>query len=101
MFEKATANLLEISKLLVELLKSSSTEERKRLRNEIENLEHVGDNVTHEILNQLSLSFITPFDREDIHELAVVLDDIADFINGVSSRIIIYKIEPADITPEI
>ena len=101
MFEQATSNLVEISKLLVEMVKATSTEERKRLRNEIENLEHVGDNVTHDILNQLSLSFITPFDREDIHELAVVIDDIADYINGVSSRIIIYKIEPADITPEV
>lgn len=101
MFEQATSNLVEISKLLVEMVKASSTEERKRLRNEIENLEHVGDNITHDILNQLSLSFITPFDREDIHQLAVVIDDIADYINGVSSRIIIYKIEPSDITPEV
>ncbi|MFM9945296.1 MAG: DUF47 domain-containing protein [Bacteroidia bacterium] len=101
MFEQATSNLVEISKLLVEMVKASSTEERKRLRNEIENLEHVGDNITHDILNQLSLSFITPFDREDIHQLAVVIDDIADYINGVSSRIIIYKIEPDNITPEV
>lgn len=101
MFESATSNLVEISKLLVELVKATSAEERKRLRDEIENLEHVGDTVTHDILNQLSLSFITPFDREDIHELAVVLDDIADYINGVSSRIIMYKVEPSDITPEV
>jgi len=101
MFEKATGNLKQISKLLVEMVKTSSTEERKRLNSEIENLEHIGDNITHEILNQLSLSFITPFDREDIHQLAVVLDDIADYINGVSSRIIIYKIEAVDITPEV
>jgi predicted phosphate transport protein (TIGR00153 family) len=101
MFEQATGNLVEISKLLVEMVKATSTEERKKLRNEIENLEHVGDNITHDILNQLSLSFITPFDREDIHLLAVVIDDIADYINGVASRIIIYKIEPSDITPEV
>lgn len=101
MFEQATANLVEISKLLVEMVKATSIEERKKLRNEIENLEHIGDNITHEILNQLSKSFITPFDREDIHQLAVVLDDIADYINGVSSRIIIYKIEPDDITSEV
>ncbi len=101
MFEQATSNLVEISKLLVEMVKATSTEERKKLRNEIENLEHVGDNITHDILNQLSLSFITPFDREDIHLLAVVIDDIADYINGVASRIIIYKIEPSDITPEV
>lgn len=101
MFEQATSNLVEISKLLVEMVKATSTEERKKLRNEIENLEHVGDNITHDILNQLSLSFITPFDREDIHLLAVVIDDIADYINGVASRMIIYKIEPSDITPEV
>lgn len=101
MFEKATGNLVEISKLLVDLVKSTSTEERKNLRNEIEKLEHVGDSCTHDILKQLSLSFITPFDREDIHSLTVIIDDIADYVNGVASRIIIYKIEPDDITPEI
>ena len=94
MFENATGNLVLIAKLLIELVKAPSTDERKRLRNEIEGLEHIGDTITHDILNQLSLSFITPFDREDIHQLAVVLDDIADYINGVSSRIIMYKIEP-------
>lgn len=100
MFEKATTNLVQISTLLVDMLNAQTEEDRKRLRGEIESLEHVGDTITHDILNQLSLSFITPFDREDIHQLAVVLDDIADYINGVSSRMILYKIGPADITPE-
>ncbi|MCB9252059.1 MAG: DUF47 domain-containing protein [Flavobacteriales bacterium] len=101
LFESATENIRKISKKLVEMLRSTSHEDIKKLRNEIDNLEHIGDGITHDILNQLSLSFITPFDREDIHQLAVVLDDIADNINGVSSRVILYKIEPKDITPEI
>ena len=101
LFESATENIRKISKKLVEMLRSTSHEDIKKLRNEIDNLEHIGDGITHDILNQLSLSFITPFDREDIHQLAVVLDDIADNINGDSSRVILYKIEPKDITPEI
>lgn len=101
MFDKSTKNLVEISKLLFQLVNTSSTEESKTLRHEIEKLEHVGDSCTHDILKQLSLSFITPFDREDIHSLTVIIDDIADYINGVASRILLYKIKPEDITPEI
>jgi predicted phosphate transport protein (TIGR00153 family) len=101
MFEEATQNLVDISRLLLEMLRSPDLDDRKKLRDEIEHLEHVGDGLTHDILEQLSLSFITPFDREDIHQLAVVLDDIADYINGVSSRAIIYKVAFEDLTPEM
>jgi uncharacterized protein len=92
LFEKASANLLVTSKVLVEMLNTSSPEKRKELIKEIEHLEHVGDDVTHEIFNELSANFITPFDREDIHQLVSSLDDIVDYIHGSSKRIELYKI---------
>jgi uncharacterized protein len=92
LFEKASANLVTISAVLVEMVRASSPEKRAELIKEIERLEHVGDSITHEIFHELSSTFITPFDREDIHYLASAIDDVADFIHGSSKRIDLYKI---------
>lgn len=92
LFERASGNLLAISKVLVEAVSTSSSEKRRELIKEIERLEHVGDNVTHEIFNELSSNFITPFDREDIHKLVSSLDDVVDFIHGSAKQIELYKV---------
>lgn len=97
LFEKATENLLNASRVLVEALQTSAPERRRELLKEIERLEHQGDNITHMILHELSANFITPFDREDIHALATVLDDVLDYIHGSAKRIELYKIDT--ITP--
>ncbi|HEY4799373.1 MAG TPA: DUF47 family protein [Bacteroidia bacterium] len=97
LFEKASGNLHAISKVLVEMVNTADLNKRRELGKEIEHLEHVGDNVTHEIFNELSTNFITPFDREDIHELVSSLDDIVDFIHGAAKRMETYKIvEPTN-----
>jgi uncharacterized protein len=92
LFERASGNLLTISKVLVEMVNAPNIEKRRELIKEIERLEHVGDSVTHEIFNELSANFITPFDREDIHELVSSLDDIVDYIHGSAKRIELYKV---------
>lgn len=92
LFEKATDNLLVISKVLVDMVGTSNIEKRKELIREIEKLEHVGDAVTHEIFHELSANFITPFDREDIHALVTSIDDVVDFIHGSAKRIELYGI---------
>jgi predicted phosphate transport protein (TIGR00153 family) len=99
LFEKASGNLLNISKVLVEMANTSSPDKRRELIKEIERLEHVGDGVTHEIFNELSANFITPFDREDIHNMISSLDDVVDFIHGSAKRIDLYKI--SEITPSM
>ena len=93
LFEKATANLVAISQALVEMVNASSLEKRRELIKKIEHLEHVSDNITHDIFNELSSNFITPFDREDINGLTSAIDDVVDFIHGSSKRIDLYKIE--------
>lgn len=93
LFEQATANLMRTSETLCTLVNASSPEKRKEAIREIERLEHVGDNLTHMIFNELGTNFITPFDREDIHELASVIDDVVDLIHGSAKRIDLYKIE--------
>ncbi len=92
LFNQATENLLKGSKVLVELVNTSSAEKRKELVKEIEHIEHTGDNITHMIFNELSRNFITPFDREDMHALASDIDDVLDFIHGSAKRIDLYKI---------
>lgn len=99
LFEKATANLIDISKALVEMVSTTSPARKKELIREIERLEHIGDNLTHETFHELSANFITPFDREDIHALISAIDDVADYVHGSSKRIEIYKVEV--ITPSI
>jgi len=59
-------------------------------------IEHDGDDVAHEIIDRLDKTFITPFDREDIHALTKELDDIIDMINTIVSRMKVYKITGVD-----
>jgi hypothetical protein len=54
-------------------------------------IEHRGDDMTHAVITKLNQTFITPFDREDIHRLASSLDDVLDFVNAAGQRLVIYK----------
>ena len=59
---------------------------------QLKDIEHRGDDMTHNILTKLNQTFITPFDREDIYRLASSLDDVLDFIYAAGVRLIMYKI---------
>ena len=92
LFDKAALNLQEAAKVMYQLVTTSNKDERAHCIREIEKLEHIGDEITHEIFHELSRNFITPFDREDIHRLVSAVDDILDYIHGSSKRISIYKV---------
>lgn len=91
LFESDAQNLVKAADLLRILMASTTLEDHDRLNKEIKDVEHIGDEITDEIFEQLNKSFITPFDREDIHELAATIDDVVDSINGISRRICLYK----------
>jgi len=93
LFDKAATNLQEGGKAIVELVKATNDDDRAKWFREIERIEHVGDEITHEIFTELGRNFITPFDREDIHRLVSSIDDVLDFIHGSSKRIELYKIK--------
>lgn len=93
LFEKASSNLLETAKVLHQMVNTPEPEKRKDMLREIEKLEHIGDSVTHEIFTELGTTFITPFDREDIHALTSALDDVVDFIHGSAKRMEMYKVQ--------
>lgn len=79
------------SSLLFEQLKSETKEARRDYFQKVKEQERIGDQLSHKIFDELSSSFITPFDREDIHLLADSMDDIIDLINSSSKRIAIYN----------
>jgi uncharacterized protein len=82
---------MNMSNLLLETVQESDLVKRNRLIKEIENAEHKGDDINHEITGQLNTVFITPFDREDIHYLSTSIDDIADRIKDAALRIKLYQ----------
>ena len=91
LFEESAQNLIKASELLKILVVCEEIEHREQLTKQIKTIESDGDDLTHRIYDQLNKSFITPFDREDIHELASNIDDVVDFINGTARRINLYK----------
>jgi len=92
LFEQDVKNLVEISQALTLLLNAETEDDRKARFKEVERLEQVGDNITHAIFLELSKNFITPFDREDIHNLVSAIDDVADFIFAAALNIELYKV---------
>ena len=92
LFDQAAANLQDAGKAMYKLVISTTREDRMQYFREIEALEHKGDEITHEIFQELSRNFITPFDREDIYRLVSAIDDIIDYIHGSSKRMELYKV---------
>lgn len=91
LFEQDAKNLVKAAELLKEQMLCHSWEDHEKIHKEIKDVEHIGDEITDKTYEQLNKSFITPFDREDIHELTAHIDDVVDSINGVSRRICLYK----------
>jgi predicted phosphate transport protein (TIGR00153 family) len=90
MFAQLSNNLTEGARLLQQIL-SSPQDMSARVR-ELQEIEHRGDEITHGIITKLNQTFITPFDREDIHRLASSLDDVLDFVNAAGVRLMMYGI---------
>jgi uncharacterized protein len=91
LFEEAGANIVRASALLARLL--DEWPDHGELAREVRDCEHEGDRITHDIIQRLNQTFVTPIDREDIYALASALDDIVDYIEEVSDFLGLYKIE--------
>jgi uncharacterized protein len=90
MFSEMANNLTEGAKLLKAILQDMKDVESRV--EQLKTIEHRGDEMTHDILTRLNQTFITPFDREDIHKLASSLDDVLDFVHAAGERLVMYKI---------
>ena len=96
LFEEVVDTVGEMSEMLKRLIVETQRDKRFGILNEIENAEHKNDDTTHRIYTELGRTFITPFDREDIHYLASALDDIADYIFACGKKINFYRVNPND-----
>ena len=97
LFEKVATNSALMGNKLRALVSEPDFDKRTAIINQIEDLEHANDELTHNIFTELGRNFITPFDREDIHYLATSLDDIADTIYAAAKKINFYKVNPNDL----
>lgn len=91
MFAEMAKNLIEGATALRDLLKDFQNVSAGVQK--VKDFEHRGDDLTHAVLIKLNQTFITPFDREDIHRLASSIDDVLDFVNSASDRLLMYKIK--------
>ena len=91
LFEEAAGNILRAAELLDQMLEGFP--ERGELAREVLICEQDGDRITHDIIQRLNQTFVTPIDREDIYALAGALDDIVDFTEEVADYLGLYQIE--------
>jgi predicted phosphate transport protein (TIGR00153 family) len=91
LFVEDAQNVLAAARVLDEFFRSY--DQRERLASQLTDLEKLGDGISHEIGHKLEDTFVTPFDREDIHQLITRLDDILDFIEEVADTCVLYRIE--------
>jgi predicted phosphate transport protein (TIGR00153 family) len=98
LFEGSAENLVKAAETFKQLLLTHDHLDRISVIRYVKELENKGDEFTHTIFNELSSSFITPFDREDIHSLTSSLDDVVDYIYGASQKIDLFK--PKEFSPE-
>jgi hypothetical protein len=90
MFVEMAENLIEGARLMKNLLENYQDVPAQVAR--LKDIEHRGDDMTHGLMTKLNQTFITPFDREDIHRLASSIDDVLDLLNAAGDRMMVYKI---------
>jgi len=91
LFTQQADNVHQGAGALVELLEKYENVEVQAEK--IKRHEHTGDELTHNLLTRLNQTFVTPFDREDIHNLSSKVDDVLDLIDAVAARLVIYNVQ--------
>ena len=91
LYNRAAANAVAISQQLVDLLETFPDNADTGMR-DIKELEHEGDRITHDLIDLINRTFVTPFDRDDMYRLAGVLDDVCDNIDDSAEKIVGYGV---------
>jgi len=100
-FEQMTVYILEATEILGNMVRNPESD-LAPLALKIKDLEHKGDELTHKVIDELNKTFITPIDREDIHDLCAALDDVLDLVDSSATRIVLFRIdEPIRAVPEM
>jgi predicted phosphate transport protein (TIGR00153 family) len=92
LYSRASANVVEIARLLVAFL-DAFPEEDPQIVAQIKDREHDGDRLTHDVIDLLNRTFVTPFDRDDMYRLAGALDDICDLTDEAADDIELYGVK--------
>src|SRR3954451_7881549 len=92
LYTEASANTVEISRLLVQLLERFPADDGELIR-QIKEREHEGDRLTHEVVDLLNRTFVTPFDRDDMFRLAGALDDVVDHVDEAAHNLTVYGVK--------
>jgi predicted phosphate transport protein (TIGR00153 family) len=86
LYNRAAQNAVAIAHALIDMLEQFPERSEERLR-DIRELEHEGDRLTHEVVDLLNRTFVTPFDRDDMYRLSTALDDVCDFVDDAAGKI--------------
>lgn len=100
-FGQMSVYILEAAELLGNMVRNPGAD-LPPIASKIKDLEHRGDELTHHVMDELNKTFITPIDREDIHDLSAALDNVLDLIDSTATRIVLFRIaEPIRSVPEM
>ena len=96
-FTSAAGNLVEGAELLVASLQPGA--DRKAHAQQLRDIEHRSDEITHAVMRQLNSTFVTPFDRQDIYALASRIDDVMDHMEAAADLLVLYELD--ELPPEL
>jgi uncharacterized protein len=100
-FSQMTVHILQAAEIL-QIMVTEPDSDLQSLAAKIKDLEHRGDELTHTVIGELNKTFITPIDREDIHDLSMALDDVLDLIDGTARTLVLFQIRvPIRAIPEM
>jgi predicted phosphate transport protein (TIGR00153 family) len=92
LYNRAAENICTIARALIELLDRFPADADDLLR-DVKELEHEGDRLTHDLVDLLNRTFVTPFDRDDMYRLAGALDDVCDHVDEAAGKIVSFGVE--------
>ena len=95
-FAVSARNIVDAAEVLALIVAPGA--DRKALNARMRDIEHANDENTHEVMRRLNSTFVTPFDREDIYNLASRLDDVVDFLEAAADLIVLYELEEVPAT---
>ncbi len=101
MLNQMTVHIVDAAQIL-ESMVAHPDGDLQTAAGKIKDLEHLGDDLTHTVIDELNKTFITPIDREDIHDLSMALDDVLDMIDATAGRLVLFQIRvPISGMPEM
>ena len=95
LLRQGTQNLVRSAELFLKIASAREFEQRRLLLIELKAIEHEGDQITRRIFEALNSTFITPFDREDLRSIAVDVDDVLDYLEGIAQFVVLFEIHEA------